>query len=313
MKKKVLIHAVSWILSLGIIAVLLWLLDARKIVHVLAGTSLPAVAGIMALIVVMLAFKGVRWWIIVRTRTAVSLWTCVRLSIVGLFINAFIPLRGGDVARGLVLSRETGMTRALALGTVALDKLFDMITLVVLVIPLLFLGGLPEWIRWPPVITVGAAAVLLAVGVLLRLRMRRRDDDLEDASWLVRVLTRFAAGFDSALRPGPAALCTLLSVLTYATLLGTMMLGLMSVGIHADPGTSIICILAVEFAAGIPVTPSAAGTMHGAIVAVLAALGKDPDTAMSAAVVYHAAQILPILVLGVVLTRGTALEQAADK
>jgi hypothetical protein len=249
-KKKILLHAISWILSLAILAVLLWLLDARRIVGVLAGTSLPAVAGIMALIVVMLALKGVRWWIIVKTRTAVPLWTCVRLCIVGLFVNAFIPLRGGDVARGLVLSRETGMTRALALGTVALDKLFDMITIVVLVVPLLFLGGLPEWIRWPPVITVGAGALLLAVGVVLRLRMRRGDGDLENATWFVRVLTRFAAGFDSALRPGPVALCTLLSVLVYAALLGTMMLGLVSVGIRADPGTSIICILA-----GIPTPP----------------------------------------------------------
>jgi hypothetical protein len=34
---------------------------------------------------------------------------------------------------------------------------------------------------------------------------------------------------------------------------------------------------------------------------------------MSAAVVYHAAQILPIIVLGVVLARGTAFLQAADK
>jgi uncharacterized protein (TIRG00374 family) len=312
-KKKIILHAVSWALSLAILAVLLWLLDLHKLGRRLAEADLGAAAGVLVLIIVLFTIKGVRWWVIVRAEGSAPVLSCIRLHFVSVFLNAFIPLRGGDVARGLLLARETGIGRAQALGTVALDKLFDMIMLAVLVVPLLFLGGLPEWIRWPPVVTVCTAVGLLIAGLVLRLRMRRRGEDLEEARLPVRILAGFARGFDSALRPGPTALCLLLSTVQYAILVFTMVLGLISVGIEPDPETSILSILAVQFSAGVPLTPSSAGTMHGAIVAVLAAVGTDPETGMSAAVVYHAAQTLPILVLGVVFTRGTALGQALDE
>ena len=143
--------------------------------------------------------------------------------------------------------------------------------------------------------------------------MRRRGESIRKSSWFVRTLAGFARGFDSALRPGPAALCAAISIVQWVLLIGTAQLALAAVGIRPELATSVICLLAVQFAAGVPLTPSAAGTMHGAIVAVLAAVGTDPETGMSAAVVYHAATTLPIIILGVLLARGTALVQAADK
>lgn len=308
MKRKVLIHLVSWALSLAILAALLWLLDLHTLAARLAGTNLWAAAGAMLLVAVLFVIKGLRWWVIARAEGNVRAATCIRLHFVAVFLNAFIPLRGGDVARGLVLARETGMGRAQALGTVALDKLFDMLALVVLVVPLAFLGGLPDWIRWPPVITVCVAAVLLVTGLVLRLRLRSRDEGIESARWIVRVLAGFARGFDSVRRPGPVALCAAISVVQYGILVASMALALVSVGIEPDAGTSILSTLAVQFAAGVPLTPSSAGTLHGAVTAALAAIGVDAESGMSAAVVYHAAQTIPILLPGVVLARGTALD-----
>ncbi len=313
MKKKILLQVVSWVLAAGIIVAILLLLDLPSLAEKLASTDPLSVLGIVALMTVLLVVKGVRWWLIVPSRAEAPIWRCVRLSIVAMFLNAFIPLRGGDVARGLLLSRETGLPRAQALGTVALDKIFDMLSIAVLVVPLLFMGGLPDWIRWPPVATVSAAVLLLASGIALRLGLRRRGEHIREAPWIVRTLAGFARGFDVALRPGPAVLCAAISIGQWALLIGTVHLALGAVGIRHDLGTSVICLLAVQFAAGVPLTPSAAGTMHGAIVAVLAAVGTDPETGMGAAVVYHAATTLPIVVLGVLLARGTALEHAADK
>lgn len=312
-KKKILLQVASWVLAAGIIAGILLLLDLPALGERLASTDLVSVAGVVVLMILLLVIKGLRWWIIVSTRSRVPAWRCVRLAIVAMFLNAFIPLRGGDVARALLLARETGLSRSHALGTVALDKIYDMFSLAVVVVPLLFLGGLPDWVRWPPVATVLAALAFLITGIVLRLRMRRRGDDVERASWIVRTLAGLAMGFDSVLRPGPAALCAAISIAQWAVLIGTVILALDAVGIQPTLGTSAVCLLAVQFAAGVPLTPSAAGTMHGAIVAVLAAMGTDPETGMGAAVVYHAATTLPIVLLGVPLARGTAFAQAADK
>jgi uncharacterized protein (TIRG00374 family) len=306
--KRTAIQILSWVLALAILAVLMWLLDLEALAERLAHARAWMVAAGAILILAFLALKGLRWSVIARAHAPVPRTTCMRLAVVALFLNAFIPLRGGDVTAGLVLARETGLARATCLGTVALDKLFDMVSLAVVVAPLLFLGGLPPWIRWPPVATVSLALVLIAAGIAIRLRMGRREGDIARASWPVRVLARFASGFDSALRPGPLAICLGLSVLQYAILLASVAACLASVGISPDLATSIICLIAVQFASGIPLTPSAAGTMHGAIMAVLAATGVDPETGMSAGIVYHAVQTVPIVAAGVVLARGTAFE-----
>ncbi len=311
--KKTFLQVASWVLAAGIIAAILLLLDLPALGERLASTDLASVAGVVVLMTLLLVIKGLRWWIIVSTRRKAPAWRCVRLAIVAMFLNAFIPLRGGDVVRGLLLARETGLPRSQALGTVALDKIYDMFSLGVVVVPLLFLGGLPDWIRWPPVATVSAAFLLLAAGIVLRLRMRRRGESVEKSPWIVRTLAGFAMGFDSVLRPGPVVLCVAISIVQWVVLIGTVILALHAVDIRPTLGTSAVCLLAVQFAAGVPLTPSAAGTMHGAIVAVLAAVGVDPETGMGAAVVYHAATTLPIVLLGVPLARGTAFEQAADK
>jgi uncharacterized protein (TIRG00374 family) len=313
--KKIALHAASWVLAAGIMALLLWLLDLPELWKCLSNTNLLAATGAVLAIALLFAIKGLRWWVLARPIAGVTAWRCIRLAYVAVFLNAFIPLRGGDVARALLLAREAGASKARCLGTVAADKLFDVLFLSTLVVPLVFLGGLPDWIRWPPVAAVAGALVFMATGLALRIGLKRRDRNIEEAPWAVRTLAKLARGFDSMLSPGPALLACGLSLVQYGVLILSMILALASVGIPVDTGTSILATLAVQFSAGLPLTPSAAGTMHGAITAVLLAVDVDQETGMSAAVIYHAAQTLPILVLGVILARGTALDhvEATDE
>ena len=311
--KNVLLHVASWTISAGILAALLWLLDAKAVRERLAEANVLAALGVVGSITLLLTIKGLRWWIIASGHGSVRAPVCMRLAIVGMFLNAFIPLRGGDVTAGLLLSRESGIARSTALGTVALDKLFDMFGIVVLVVPLAFLGGLPDWIPTPPIATVILAIVFLATGLALRLRLRSSGERIAASGRIVRALAGFAEGFDSALRPGRMVACGAITVLLYGLLVLSVALGLESVGIRQDLGICLTFLLAVQFSAGIPLTPSSAGTMHGAITGVLAALGIEPEIGMSAAVVYHGAQTLPIFVLGVILTRGTAIRLATGE
>jgi uncharacterized membrane protein YbhN (UPF0104 family) len=201
------------------------------------------------------------------------------------------------------------MRRGEGLGTMALDKLMDMIGIVFVVAPLPFLGGIPGWIRWPPVVSVSAAIVLLAAGIVLRARLRRGAIDSEKLSKPMRWLAAFAAGFDTTTSLPMMGLLLVLSAAVYAAFLGSVMLALASAGIEVDPATGLVVLLAIQFSAGIPLTPASAGTMHGAIVAVLAATGTEPDVALSAAIVVHATQLLPIIVPGALLSRSTAMDQ----
>jgi uncharacterized membrane protein YbhN (UPF0104 family) len=78
----------------------------------------------------------------------------------------------------------------------------------------------------------------------------------------------------------------------------TVMAALRAVGAPYTFATAAFILLAINLAISVP-TPANSGTLElGALVA-LHALGVEPSKAIAFAVLYHAAQVLPILAIGV--------------
>lgn len=307
-KRRTLLTILSWVLALAIIAVLVWFLDPAKIWSALCNTDPFLVLASMACLTLAFVIKALRWFVIARGLSEIRLSGCVRLMFAGMLINILVPVvRGGDVGRALVLSRESSLGKAEALGTVAMDKLMDMIGVAVIVAPLPFLDSIPPWIRWPPVATISTALVLMAAGILLRIRMKRHDSSPEGLARPLRWLASFASGFDTALRPATMAISASLTVAVYAMLWVSVLLAVAAAGFGWNFEAAFLSLLAIQFAAGVPLTPGSAGTMHGAIAGVLVATGSGTGAAMGAAIVVHATQMLPLILLGVLTGRATAL------
>lgn len=304
--RKIVLHVVSWAISIALMAGLLYLVDLEELAQRMGQDDWAWALVGLVLVGVGLVVKGVRWWVIVGLTGPARMRTCIRLSIAAMLLNSFIPLRGGDVARGLLLARESHLTKSQALGTVGLDKLFDVMVIALLVLPLPFMGGIPEWVGWPAVASVTIGFVLLFTGVMLRYGLRRRGQSPRKAGWVVRTLKDLTECFDCIRRPWPAVQCALLSVLSITLLLGAVTTSFMAVGLTPGITRSIVTLLAVQISASIPLTPASTGTMHGAIVAALAGLGHDAEAAMSVAIVFHAVQTLPIIVMGLFASRRTA-------
>jgi uncharacterized protein (TIRG00374 family) len=308
--RRTVLHLLSWVLALAILAALVLLLDPGRIFGALARTDPGWVLGGMAAVALTPLVRGVRWWILARPLGPISPATCIRLAYSGMFLNIIIPLRGGDVARALVLARETGVRRGECLGTVALDKLMDMVGLAVVVVPLAFLSGIPHWIRWPPVAAIGGALVLLGVGVVVRGRMRRAERDVDSLALPLRWLASFASGFDTARSPSAMAGAFGLTVVVYGCFLASVVTGMAASGVAVGAADGLLVLLAIQFSAGVPITPTSAGTMHGAVAGVLVTTGTEASLAMSTAIVVHAIQILPLVLAGVLTTRSTAMGRA---
>lgn len=75
----------------------------------------------------------------VRNVPAIRLYPVV---IIGLMANNLIPARAGEVARAYVLGRREGISKTTAFGTILVDRLFDGVTLIpMLLIVAAFAGG----------------------------------------------------------------------------------------------------------------------------------------------------------------------------
>ena len=117
-------------------------------------------------------------------------------------MNYYIPARLGEVVRAYLAGEEAGISKAYALGTIAAEKLIDIIMLAVLVAGMLPFLALPDWLAsrlWP----VFFAA--LAVGILVAILLGSRHAILQVVDWVLRWLpapladrwhSRFDAGLD---------------------------------------------------------------------------------------------------------------------
>ena len=113
------------------------------------------------------AFRIVRWAVMLRAAGAtVSSKRCAAPFLASIAMNNVLPLRAGDVVRALVFPKALGVSKTLATGSLVMERLVDLLTLLV------FLGlgslmgvrgDLPAWLRQGAVLmALAATASLLA-------------------------------------------------------------------------------------------------------------------------------------------------------
>ncbi len=86
--------------------------------------------------------RTIRWQYLLRPVKKVSARRLYPVVIIGLMANNLIPARAGELARAYVLGEREGISKTTLLGTIAVDRLFDGVTLVpMMLIVAAFAGG----------------------------------------------------------------------------------------------------------------------------------------------------------------------------
>lgn len=74
--------------------------------------------------------RTVRWQYLLRPVKKLSVWRLYPVVIIGLMANNIVPARAGELVRAFVLGERERVSKAAALGTIAVDRLFDGLTLI---------------------------------------------------------------------------------------------------------------------------------------------------------------------------------------
>ncbi|HEY4384529.1 MAG TPA: lysylphosphatidylglycerol synthase transmembrane domain-containing protein, partial [Ktedonobacteraceae bacterium] len=72
------------------------------------------------------SIRGVRWKLFLNPIGKVSTLKAIQLFLVGIFLNFLLPVRGGEVAKSLMLKRISNIPISQSLPTVAMDKALDL-------------------------------------------------------------------------------------------------------------------------------------------------------------------------------------------
>ncbi len=174
------------------------------------------------------SIRGIRWKLFLNPIGKVSTIRAVQLFWIGVFINFLLPIRGGELAKSLMLKRIAGMPISQTLPTVAMDKALDLMPALVIMAIVPLLPGVHMTLQLWLVLSV-VASVLVGLIFFIALAVWKRTAAIRFMQLFTRLLPKqvgggiesFATGFVDSLLAGasqpkifvPALLLTVVAVL----------------------------------------------------------------------------------------------------
>jgi len=255
--------------------------------------------------------RGVRWqWLFGDQRDRLPRSRYVNATAIGYLITNTFPLRLGELARIFFIARDGKQSYALAVSTIVVEHVLDVLVVLGILLVVLLTGSVPV----PEAVTHGAligailfggALVVMLLMVWQRQRVLRltgyvlaRIPRLDSAKWL-RVVEHLLDGF-SVLQPGlPLLMVLFWSVVGWLLSAVSLHFCVVAFVPRAPLSYSLFATVASTFVLLLPATPGAIGTLDAAIKESLVIFGVDPNVALSAAIVFHGMEIVVMDIVGV--------------
>jgi len=243
-----------------------------------------------------------------------DLWAAI---LMGWSVSVLLPGRLGELARPVFLSRRAPIAASAGLGSVVLERLFDVAAILILLAGYLLLAPAPTGLSDDGATTmavlriagmglltalavIGVVAVAAARNASIRQRVEASVERLLP-SRVSRVLVSFLTGM-SGLRSRTAVLQVLLSsIALWATVVFTYVLLFVAVGIAVPWHGAIPLLTLLVVGAAVP-TPAGVGAFHKvAQLGLVGLFGVSNDGAVAYAIISHAVAFLPLAAVGLVL------------
>lgn len=275
--------------------------------EVLAGARWRWIAAMVAVTLLDLLIRSLRWRLLL-SRAAAPRWSLMfRLESIGLAVNNVLFMRLGELARAFLASRELGVALATAVSSVVVERVLDVAAL--LSIFCVAAEASPALV--PRALLRGAAGALLAVVAGLALLVAAEAPLAPGRAWERRLrawpkihelVSQLAAGA-AVLREGPKALaiCVLsLSLWTTDALLYWAGARALDLGRVMDYARAVLVLSWAGVAGALPAAPGAFGTFEAMVKSILVLLGALPEQALGYAVFTHMMMYLVVTGLGLV-------------
>ena len=257
-------------------------LSAVKIAF--AQSSLPLLVAAAGLSSISQWAKALLWRVMLDAPAEVTTGRLFRYGAVTALLSMVAPVRTGEALRPWLLWRNHDVPLSASAGVALSERLMDLLSLAVVVMPVL-------WLVPPPPHWMARAITLLAVGSVAilgtsTLAARRLSGTGR--------LGRLVSGLRVLKETGTLARAFGAAMLVWMFDLAALWVSLRAVGIHQGYAAVALVLLGVNAAILLP-APGNFGTLEAGAVLAMGVLGVSRPAATAGALLYHAAQIVPLL------------------
>jgi uncharacterized membrane protein YbhN (UPF0104 family) len=204
---------------------------------------------------------------------------------VGLFANAVLPGRIGELARVAVLTRKLRLqgrangTWAALVGTIFAHRLFDLVPTIGLILYVLLTAKIPHW-AISSLVVVGTIGFGLFAFAVMSARHHRQSvvEGLGPARRLVEMARH---GLGVLHRPGPAAVAAFFQCCGWLCQFFAVYTAMRAFHIHSPLPAAGLVLLLMNVATLFPLWPGNIGLLQAAIALPLSSYGVAAGTAIA--------------------------------
>lgn len=290
-------------ISLGALYLALRDVHWRDVGGAIRDANYGLVALAAALLSATLVLRALRWRLLFHPLRGLRLWHLFGALNVAYLINNIAPFQVGDLGRAYLLSELEKISATRALSTVVVERILDVLTLLLLLLVLALFIDVPSWARTPSLVL---AAVTLGVAAALALATLRRAWALAFVDRLLRFapgrvrpkLNQMAHsaldGFAVLASPRIALALAAWSVVLWLVVGVVLFVGMRAFDLDTGFGAALLVLVATTFGFFVPSSPGSFGVYHAITIGTLTSVFDVPKhDAVSYALVIHLVFYLP--------------------
>ena len=237
--------------------------------------------------------KAAAWHVMLAPRFVVKTIPLFRYTIAAFAASVIAPARAGELVRVWALKKHHGVPWSDGAAIAVTEKLLDSVSMLVIISPIPFvLPDLPDWITTSLIVCTAAsfaALIILAIAV-----GRVRPDS---TGWF----KRFILGMHVLRAPRRLALAFGSLMLTWVADFAMVTLCLYAVGIDLPIGSGLLILFTLNLSIVLPSTPASVGALEVGALAATRLLHVPDEPALAFALIYHALQVVPLIITGLAL------------
>jgi glycosyltransferase 2 family protein len=298
---------VSILFSLGFLWLALRGVDLRETAYALGQVNVLILAIPVASYVLSTVAKAIRWRLLLSPRTSPSLGRSFSVLSIGVMVNTFLPARLGDFVRAYLMGEAEADSKVYVLGTVVVEKVSDLILLLLSLIVLLSQMALPAWLAGS---ARGMALVLALLLPCLVLLVWQRDFILRMVDkiihfiptrwqeWMLRQTRYGLSSLDVLRRPrlllglfGWSLIIWIVSALTNYLVFWAM-------GLKLPFFTSLLLLVVLQVGTAVPSSPGRIGVFQYLVILTLSIFALDKNVALVYSIILYFVIYVPIVLMG---------------
>ncbi len=301
--------------AIGLVLILVWLqfVDIKEIWGTLSKVNPLSLIPIFLVMLGSPIIRAYRLKVLLSPLKKIPLKDLVYLTGVAMMLSFFIPIRAGEIAKGIYLNGEYDLPIGKSIIWVLLDRFIDFLVVLalsgvlLLLIPTRLSGNIA-------ILTFILALVIMVVFYLMvyKSNLARKMSKFLSYLLVVNIITKyferitnfFLEAFTILKRsPKDWAVLILLTVMAYAADAGIWYFSFQALGVNPDFIKMYLAQLLSAITYLVPAAPGYVGSAEASGILIFAGVfGMDPNLSSAMTVLFHVCTLLFILIFGVVST-----------